>query len=74
MAKNNLKDAALEMAINDFEQFCSFAGVNKTQLAVCIERQKKLSLQQIAMKLNIPKSTVKDICDRCFKSDKSELK
>lgn len=76
---NNIKDAALEMAIDDFEKFCSFAGVNKTQLAVCIERQKqianqKLSLQRIANKLQIPKSTVKDICDRCFPSDKPEQK
>lgn len=76
---NNIKDAALEMAIDDFEKFCNFAGVNKTQLAVCIERQKqiaskKLSLQKIANKLKIPKSTVKDICDRCFVSEKVERK
>lgn len=59
------KSTALELAIDDFDKFCKYAGVNSTQLAVCIERSKGLSLQQVANKLNIPKSTVKDICDRC---------
>lgn len=70
----NLKNKALEMALDDFEQFCKFAGVDKIQLSVCIERQKKLSLQQIANKLKIPKSTVNDICRRCFPSDKAKHK
>lgn len=74
-----LKNKALEMALDDFEQFCNFAGVNKTQLAVCIERQnqittKKLSLQKIANKLNIPKTTVKRICDSCFPCHITEQK
>lgn len=60
------KDKALELAIDDFEKFCKYAGVNSNQLKVCIERDKGLTLQQITNKLNIPKSTVKDICDRCF--------
>lgn len=60
------KDKALALAIDDFEKFCKFAGVNSTQLKVCIERSKGLTLQQITNKLKIPKSTVKNICDRCF--------
>ena len=64
--ESKYKDKALEMAINDFEKFCKYAGVNSTQLKVCIERNKGLTLGQISHKLRIPKSTVKDICDRCF--------
>ncbi|MDV2459892.1 hypothetical protein CMU99_16365 [Elizabethkingia anophelis] len=58
---------ALRMAIEDFEKFCKMAGVNMNQLRVCIERERGLSLQQISNKLQIPKGTVNDICDRCFK-------
>ena len=60
------KSKALELALDDFDKFCKYAGVNSTQLMVCIERSKGLTLQQITNKLQIPKSTVKDICDRCF--------
>ena len=66
------KNKALEMAINDFEKFCKFAGVNSNQLKVCIEREKGLTLQQIANKLRIPKSTVNDICDRCFSEENNK--
>lgn len=59
------KAIALEMAIQDFEKFCLYAGVNSNQLKVCIEKSKGLSIRRIALKTNIPKSTVKDICDRC---------
>ena len=62
----NYVNKALELAIDDFDKFCKFAGVNSNQLMVCIERAKGLTLQQITNKLQIPKSTVKDICDRCF--------
>lgn len=73
MAKfNDYKHEALEMAIQDFEKFCKYAGVNSTQLQVCIERNKGLSIRRIAMKLEIPRSTVKDICDRCFEESYTE--
>ncbi len=61
-----LRDNALRLAIEDFNTFCKYAGVNSTQLKVCIERNKGLTLGQIALKLKIPKSTVKNICDKCF--------
>ena len=64
--ESHYKHKALELALDDFEKFCKYAGVNSTQLKVCIERSKGLTLQQITNKLQIPKSTVKDICDRCF--------
>jgi len=67
----DLKSKALEMALNDFDTFCSYAAVDKTQLSVCILRNKGLSLGQIGLKLEIPRSTVKDIVDRCFASEKS---
>lgn len=64
--EQNYKNKALELAIDDFDKFCKFAGVDSKQLIVCIERSKGLTLQQITNKTSIPKSTVKDICDRCF--------
>lgn len=60
------KNDALDMAINDFDKFCKYAGINTTQLKVCIERNKGLTFGQISQKLNVPKSTVRNICDRCF--------
>lgn len=63
---SNYKNKALELALDDFEKFCKYAGVNSVQLKVCIERNKGLTLGQISQKLKVPKSTVKDICDRCF--------
>lgn len=54
------------MAVNDFEKFCRYAGVNFIQLQICIERNKGLTFGQISRKLEVPKSTVKDISDRCF--------
>ncbi len=59
------KKDALQMAIEDFDKFCKYAGVNPTQLKVCIERSKGLSYGQISQKLNVPRATVNDICDRC---------
>lgn len=61
------KKDALEMAIEDFDKFCKYAGVNPIQLKVCIERSKGLSYGQISQKLNVPRATVNDICDRCIK-------
>lgn len=60
------KSIALEMAIQDFEKFCLYSGVNSKQLKVCIERERGLSLQRIALKLGISKTYVKEICDRCM--------
>lgn len=59
---------ALQIAIQDFEKFCKMSGTNMNQLKCCIERERGLSLQQIAYKLEIKKSTVKSMTDRC--SDK----
>lgn len=61
------KNVALEMAIQDFELFCKYAGVKSTQLKVCIERSKGLTLGQISKKLKVSRDTVKSICDRCFR-------
>ncbi|GAB0154758.1 hypothetical protein CHRYSEOSP005_00180 [Chryseobacterium sp. Alg-005] len=60
------KHEALDMAIKDFDQFCRYAGIDTTQLKVCIERNKGLTMGQISQKLNVPKSTVRNICERCF--------
>lgn len=68
---NQYKDRMLEMAIDDFEKFCNYAGVDKKQLAVCIEIEKGNSLQQISNKLSIPKSTVRNVRDKCFPCQKT---
>lgn len=58
---------ALQIAIQDFNKFCKMSGVNMNQLKVCIERERGLSLQQIANKLEIGKDTVYAMTNRCFK-------
>lgn len=60
---------ALQIAIQDFNKFCKMSGVNMNQLKVCIERERGLSLQQIANKLKIGKDTVYAMTNRCFKTD-----
>lgn len=71
MAKTRLKtdpgiDAKLrELAVLDFDKFCQIAGVDKVQAAICMERQKGRSLQAIAHKMNMPKSTVDARCKKC---------
>ncbi|TWP31886.1 hypothetical protein ETU08_00055 [Apibacter muscae] len=67
------KHEALEMAIQDFEQFCKYAGVNIKQLKVCIERSKGYSVRKISMQLNIPRSTVDKIGRKCFKKEKAPI-
>lgn len=59
------KKDALQMAIEDFDKFCKYAGVDHTQLKVCIERSKGLSYGQISLKLKVPRATVNAICNRC---------
>ncbi|AZA82166.1 MarR family transcriptional regulator [Chryseobacterium lactis] len=54
------------MAIADFDKFCMYAGVNQVQLKACIERKKGLTFGQISQKLKVPKSTVRNICERCL--------
>lgn len=61
------KHEALEMAIQDFDKFCKYAGVNSKQLKVCLERSKGLSLGQISKKLTLSRQTVQSICRRCIK-------
>lgn len=54
-----------ELVLNDFEKFCQMAGVNKKQLAVCLEFKKDKSYGEIAIKLKIPKGTVYAIAQKC---------
>jgi len=72
--KQAYKEKALELALDDFDKFCKYAGVDSKQLIVCIERSRGLSYGQISQKTSVARSTVKDICDRCFSEskDKSE--
>lgn len=59
-------DAKLrELAILDFDKFCQIAGVDKVQATICLERQKGRSLQAIAQRMNMPKSTVESRCKKC---------
>ena len=48
----------MEIAINDFEEFCRLGGANIERAFICIELGKGKSLQQIATKLGIHKSKV----------------
>lgn len=67
MSSVDYTNIALQQAIQDFEKFCKMSGANMIQLKVCIERERGLSLQQIANKFNIPKSNVNIFCNKCFK-------
>lgn len=53
------------LALTDFERFCHIAKVDVIQLKACILRAKGKSLQQISIRLNTPKSTIKDKVRKC---------
>lgn len=54
-----------EMALFNFELFCKTAGIDKQQAFVCFEFYKGKSLGQIAIQLNIGKTTVYAIAQKC---------
>ena len=65
---NPILDAKLrELAVLDFDRFCQIAGVDKVQAAICLERTKGRSLQAIAHKMQMPKSTIESRCKKCPK-------
>lgn len=62
---NGYRNLALEMALENLDKFCKVAGVDFKQFKVCVERSRGLSLGQISQKLSVPKSTVRDIVNKC---------
>lgn len=54
-----------EFALADFDLFCRLTGVNKTQAFVCFEIRKGLTYGQLAIKLDVGKSTVYAIAQKC---------
>jgi hypothetical protein len=64
---NQLDHQLQELALMDFELFCKTFGIDKTKAFVCFEIQKKKSLTQIGMKLNIGKTAVFAIAKNCPK-------
>lgn len=54
-----------ELAVTDFALFCEIANIDKKKIIVCMDRMAGKSLQQIANKYDIPKSTIQDICKKC---------
>lgn len=65
---NPILDAKLrELAVLDFDRFCQIAGVDKVQAVICLERMKGRSLQAIAHKMQMPKSTIESRCKKCPK-------
>lgn len=61
-----------ELALINFEYFCVLTEVNKRKAFVCIEKAGGKSLQQIANKLHIPKSTIRDIVKKCAEKPHSK--
>lgn len=66
MSKMSPLDKKLqELALTEWELFCTLTGVDKTQAFVCLERQRGLSYQQIGNKLKISKQSVAERCKKC---------
>lgn len=59
------RQMALTLALQDFEKFCRMAGVNMMQFKICTERERGLSLQQIATKLGVTKDAVYTATKKC---------
>lgn len=69
---NDLDHRLQELALLDFEYFCVLTKVDKRNAFVCIEKAGGKSLQQIANKLHIPKSTIRDIVKKCAEKPHSK--
>lgn len=54
-----------ELALLNFNYFCTLTEVNKEKVVVCFERSKGKSFRQIANKLHISKSMVFKISKKC---------
>ncbi|KAA5532654.1 hypothetical protein F0919_17895 [Taibaiella lutea] len=61
----DLKEQLRELALLDMDKFLKLTGVDMVQVVVCSERAKKKSLQQIANKVKLSKSTVQSRCRKC---------
>ena len=54
-----------ELALLNWELFCTYTGVNIQQAQVCLLRSQGRSLGQIAVKLSLKKRAVQRIAERC---------
>lgn len=73
LSKNKIQEMdkkLIELAANDFEQFCIISGVDKTQAYVCMERGKGKSNGVIAQSLKISRQAVSNRAKRCVACDK----
>jgi len=54
-----------ELAVLDFQKFCRITNIDKVQVFICLERKKGRSMQYIANKAKMAKSTVINRCKKC---------
>ncbi len=62
---DNLDRRLQELALLNFNYFCTLTEVNKEKAIVCFEVSKGKSFRQIANKLHISKSMVFKISKKC---------
>lgn len=60
-----------ELALMDFQYFCELTGVDKKKASVCLLVVGGASLGQISIRLQIPKSTIRNIVKKCKANKKS---
>lgn len=53
------------LALTDWNKFMDVIGIDATQMTICVEKEKGKSWQQIANKVNLPKSTVRNRYKQC---------
>lgn len=53
------------LAVLDFEKFCKLTAIDKVQVFICMEHQKGKSLQQIANRTKLSKTSVHNRCKKC---------
>lgn len=61
---NKIHEALLEVAVQNFEEFCALTKFDATRAYVCLLKTKGLSYQQIANKLNMSRDEVRGIYRR----------
>lgn len=63
--EEKVKEDLKLLALTDFDAFLKKTGVDITNLIICEKRRRNNSIRQIAQAMQMPRSTVHDICTTC---------
>lgn len=63
--EEKVKEDLRILALTDFDAFLKKVNVDLTTLVICERRKRDKSIRQIAAAMQMPRSTVHDLCQHC---------